>query len=125
MLIFADYFLAVFHVGLTLFNLIGWASVTTRRIHMVTLLLTLCSWLLMGIWKGMGYCLVTDVHWEIKRRLGQHVYTGSCIKYYLDMWTGADFTIATVNVATTIAMVALVVITVYMNFIRPKLTASR
>lgn len=60
----------VFHTGLIAFNLFGWMLPATRKWNLLTLLLTLASWLVMGFWKGFGYCLCTDYHWQIRRELG-------------------------------------------------------
>jgi len=59
----------VFHTALILFNVFGWIPRRTRRWNLVCLLLTAASWFVMGIWKGAGYCICTDWHWQIRRAL--------------------------------------------------------
>jgi len=66
----ANVFFFVFHTALILFNVFGWIPATTRRWNLITLLLTLFSWTVLGIWKGAGYCLCTDWHWQIRRAMG-------------------------------------------------------
>jgi len=60
----------VFHTALILFNVFGWAWARTRRWNLVTLLATAFSWGAMGIWKGFGYCLITDWHWRVREAMG-------------------------------------------------------
>ncbi len=56
------------------FNLTGWIWPCTRKWHLATLGATLFSWLVMGIWRGWGYCLCADWHFQVRRRLG--IYGG-------------------------------------------------
>ena len=83
-----DYFFIVFHWSWVLFNLTGWAWRKTRRIHLITIGLTIFSWFGLGIFYGWGYCPSTDWHWEIKRKLGEMNLPNSYIKYYVDKITG-------------------------------------
>jgi len=59
-----------FHTGLIVFNVFGWIWPKTRRWNLLTQLLTLSSWLIMGAFKGIGYCLCTDIHWKIRQDMG-------------------------------------------------------
>ena len=83
-----DYFFIVFHGSLTLFNLTGWMWRRTRRIHLITIGLTIVSWFGLGIFYGWGYCPSTDWHWEVKRKLGETNLPHSYVKYYVDKLTG-------------------------------------
>ncbi|MDH3880669.1 MAG: DUF2784 domain-containing protein, partial [Desulfobacteraceae bacterium] len=56
---FLDYFFIVFHGSLILFILTGWAWKRTRRIHLITISLTILSWFGLGIFYGWGYCPCT------------------------------------------------------------------
>ena len=62
----------VFHTALILFNVFGWIPVKTRKWNLATLTLTFFSWCVMGIWKGEGYCICTDWHWQVRRAMGIH-----------------------------------------------------
>ena len=84
MYLFLDYFLAFTHTGLILFNLTGWAWVKTMRLHLLTMTLAMLSWFIAGVFYGWGYCPLTDLHWEIKRTLGETNIPISYVKYYLD-----------------------------------------
>jgi hypothetical protein len=85
---FLDYFFIVFHGSLALLILTGWAWRKTRRIHLITIGLTIFSWFGLGIFYGWGYCPCTDCHWEIKYKLGETNLPNSYVKYYIDKLTG-------------------------------------
>ena len=91
MYLFLDYFLLVTHSTLVLFILSGWIWARTRRLHLAATLLTWSSWVGLGFQYGFGYCVCTDWHWQIKRRLGETHLPNSYIKYYLDRLTGVDW----------------------------------
>ncbi len=67
---FLDIFFTVFHSLLVLFILFGWIWKKTRRLNLICILLTGASWLFLGIFYGLGYCPLTDWHFNILRRLG-------------------------------------------------------
>ena len=103
----ADYALLVFHAGLTLFNLLGWTWRKTRVANLVALLITGGSWFILGLWYGIGYCPLTDWHWEVLRRLGETGLPRSYITYVIqrilglqvsgpavERWTGILFFVA-------------------------------
>jgi hypothetical protein len=83
-----DWFFLVFHAALVLFNVLGWALPSTRRLHLVTMGLTAASWLLVGAWKGIGYCVCTDWHWRIREALGYRAEPGTYIQFLVHRLTG-------------------------------------
>jgi hypothetical protein len=97
-----DYFFIVFHCSLVLFNLTSWAWRRTRRIHLITIGLTILSWFGLGIFYGWGYCPSTDWHWEIKRKLGETNLPNSYIKYYVDKLTSISWDPLVVDAAVLI-----------------------
>ena len=88
---FLDYFFLVFHASFVLFVLTGWAWRKTRRIHFITVSLTIFSWFGLGIFYGWGYCPFTEWHWEVKRKLGELNLPNSYVTYYLDKITGLSW----------------------------------
>jgi hypothetical protein len=101
-----DHAFVVFHGGIVLFNLMGWAWQRTRRLHLVVISLTLLSWFGLGLWFGWGYCPCTDWHWQVKARLGETDLPPSYIKYYADALTGMSWDprlIDVVTLATTLS----------------------
>ena len=115
-----DILLAVFHLGLTVFNITGWIWKRTRKLHLITIMATLTSWVLLGAWFGWGYCPFTDWQWQIKEKLGERNLPSSFIKYYADKISGLEFDPAFVDNATLGVLIALVLITIYINFLRKK-----
>lgn len=83
-----DIFLTVFHTSLMIFNLIGWLFPATRRLNLLTLLLTFVSWTLLGYWYGWGYCPLTDLHFSILEKLGYRQLPPSYLQFMLDRFVG-------------------------------------
>ncbi len=83
MLHLLDWFFLLFHSGIIMFNLFGWIWQKTRRANLILLLLTAFSWFVLGIWYGWGYCICTDWHWQVLRKLGEHDLPNSYITYLL------------------------------------------
>lgn len=110
-----DVLFTILHIGVTLFNLFGWLFYKLRRLHLVSVVLTLVSWLILGIFYGLGYCFLTDWHWEVKRKLGETNLPASFVKYYLDILFQADIPANVVDAITVTGLVVAVVMTVMRN----------
>ena len=80
--------LFAFHGALVLFNMLGWAWPRTRRLNLATLLLTLFSWTMMGLWYGAGYCVLTDLHWRVRAAMGIHETASSYLALLVRTLTG-------------------------------------
>ncbi|MGE3801807.1 MAG: DUF2784 domain-containing protein [Candidatus Kapaibacterium sp.] len=105
---FLDIILFTFHAALVAFNLFGWLPKRTRPAHLYTILLTLASWSLLGLFCGFGYCPLTDYHWDVKRQLGETNLPTSCIEYYLDRLTPFDWDASVVDpLVLTLTLTAL------------------
>ena len=120
-----DILLAVFHISLTLFNISGWIWKRTRKLHLITITATLASWFILGAWFGWGYCPFTEWQWQVKEKLGEQNLPNSFIKYYADKVTGRNFDAAFVDKATLGVLIAVIIITVYVNFLRKKPMARK
>ena len=120
MLTFLDILLTIAHIVLTLFNLVGWIWTRSRKIHLITIGLTIASWFILGIWHGWGYCVLTDWHWQVKEKLGERNLPASFIKYYADKLTGKNFDPSLVENVTLGCLVFALVATIYVNFFRKK-----
>ncbi|MBN2158459.1 MAG: DUF2784 domain-containing protein [Spirochaetes bacterium] len=90
MLKFLDKFFIVFHTLFTLFNMTGWIWKKTRKIHLATIALTACSWFILGIWYGWGYCFCTDWHWKVRDALGDPIMSDSYIHFLILELTGIN-----------------------------------
>src|SRR5689334_14771900 len=99
---FLNIFFFVFHTAFTLFNCIGWAFAKTRKPHLITMLLTVFSWFVLGIWYGWGYCACTEWHWRAREALGYHDRSNSYIHFLILKLTGKDLNQQLVEQATLI-----------------------
>ena len=84
----ANVFFYLFHTLLIAFNLFGWLFSTTKKFNLLSLLLTFGSWGLLGLWKGWGYCFLTDWHYDILNRLGHYQLPSSYIAFLILKLTG-------------------------------------
>ena len=76
--------IGVFHVLLIIACLIGWIFPRTRKAHLILMGVVLGCWFLLGLKYGVGYCPLTDWHWQVKTKLGEGSLPNSFIKYLLD-----------------------------------------
>lgn len=121
---FLDVLLTIVHVSIVLFNLFGWIPKRTRKAHLVSLALTATSWFILGIWYGMGYCPFTEWQWRVKERLGEKNLPGNFIEYFLEKITGRNFSSAFVETLIVVCFVVAVVLSLFVNFILPRLKRS-
>ncbi len=95
---FLDKFFFIFHSTLMLFILFGWAWRKTRLANLIVILLTACSWFILGIWYGFGFCPSTDWHWQVREKLGHYDMPNSYTKFLVDSFTGLDVSQKVVDV---------------------------
>lgn len=106
MLYALDIFLTVFHSAFVLFILFGWSHQKSRKLHMTALLLTLIAWMLLGLYKGViGYCPLTDWHWDIKRALGETGMPSSFVEYMVEKAMGMNFPTLMMDVFTASGLI--------------------
>jgi hypothetical protein len=84
----ANYFFYAFHTVLIIFNLFGWIPARTRKLNLLTLLTTFVSWIILGFWKGWGYCFLTDWHYSVLRKLGEKDMPRSYIAFLVEKISG-------------------------------------
>jgi hypothetical protein len=111
-----DLLFTLLHLVIILFNLFGWIWPKTRRLHFYCILLTAGSWLILGIWYGLGYCPITDWQWQIKERLGEHNLPNSFIKYFADKLSGRDISSSFVDLLTALFFLLASILSLYTNF---------
>ncbi len=111
-----DILFVAFHTSLILFNLFGWIWKRTRVANLITLALTGGSWLILGLIVGMiGYCPLTDWHFNILHKLGKTDLPISYIKYLADRLTGLDFDQTLVDNVTLYGFIIALVISSLLN----------
>lgn len=77
-----DIFFSILHLLVTGFNLLDWIPRATRRLHRWCVAITAFCWLAAGAWVGrIGYCPLTDWHWDVKRMRGETDLPASFISY--------------------------------------------
>jgi len=79
-----DIFFVSFHSLLIVFNLFGWIFPGARKWNLVTLLLTGLSWFGLGLIYGIGYCPLTDWHFNILEKLGHNDLPLSYMSYLVN-----------------------------------------
>ena len=120
---FLDILFYLLHVLLMGFNLSGWIWRSTRKLHLISLSLTLGSWSILGIWYGFGYCFLTHWHWNVKRLLGETDLPNSFVKYFLDGLLRSDFDAGMIDIITGLGLALPIVLSIYLNFVyQPKST---
>jgi len=112
---FLDIFFTFLHLAIILFNLFGWVWRKTRKAHLVLLTLTLLSWFVLGIWKGWGYCPITEWQWDVKEKMGESNLPNSFIKYFADKITGKDFSPSLVDTITLVSFIVIILVTIFVN----------
>ncbi len=92
---FLDWFFVVFHTALIIFNVFGWIYKKTRKWNFFALCITAASWFILGIFYGIGYCFLTDWHWQVLGKLSQYPFETSYVQYLfrrlLSVPVSADF----------------------------------
>lgn len=112
----ANIFFHLVHLSIVFFFLFGWLSERTLLAHFILSVLILFSWCGLGLLFGFGYCLVTDIQWKIKKRMGEEPYTEYYIKYMLDKVTRFDTNPNTVNAITTYSFFIIFIISSVLVF---------
>jgi hypothetical protein len=118
MLHFLDAFLTLLHLLIIVINLFGWILPATRKLNFVFIVITAFSWLILGIWFGMGYCPITDWQWRVKEQLGEKNLPASFITYYINKLTGKNFSDSFINLFTLLFFVLAVLLSIYFNFLK-------
>jgi len=111
-----DYLFLIFHSLLTLFNVFGWIWRKTRLANFITLSLTALSWFGLGWFYGIGFCPLTEWHWQVLRKLGTHDLPYSYIAYIIHRLIGIDVNIRLVEISTVVLFFIAFFLSGYLNF---------
>lgn len=114
-----DQFLIIFHTFLILFNLFGWIWKRTRKINLISLALVAFSWIILGLWYGIGYCPLTDLHWHIKFLTGETNLPYSYIKYLVDFYFNTNSDPILIDYITAISFILSLIISACLNYFYP------
>jgi len=112
-----DIFFLVLHTSVIIFNSLGWVWIKTRKANLVLLLTTAGSWLFLGLIVGtLGYCPLTDWHFNVLYKLGETDLPVSYVKYLADRILGTDFNSGMIDSITLWMLVASLLISIVLNF---------
>lgn len=125
MLYLAHYFFLIFHTALILFNLFGWLVPRWRKWHLFSLLITLFSWVVLGIWKGFGYCFLTDWHYRVLYRIGYTDLPESYIAFLITHISGWSPDAGLVNTLTLVFTVLALGCSLWVNFFRGRFKENK
>jgi hypothetical protein len=124
MLNLLDIFFVVFHTSLIIFNLFGWTLRKTRKLNLITLILTGASWFILGLFYGIGYCPLTDWHYTILSKLGHTSLPHSYIKYLIERIFAIDINPNLIDKATFLSWLIALLVSAGMNIRNLKLTSK-
>ena len=111
-----DIFFVVLHTSIILFNLTGWVWKKTRKYNLILLIITGSSWLILGLIVGtLGYCPLTDWHFDVLEKLGVTDLPSSYVKYLADRLTGLDFSSSLIDKVTLWAFLAALGLSLFLN----------
>jgi len=111
-----DIFFVVLHTSVIIFNLFGWIWRKTRKFNLILLVITGSSWLILGLIVGtLGYCPLTDWHFDVLEKLGATDLPSSYVKYLADRLTGLDFNSSLVDKVTLYAFFAALGLSLILN----------
>lgn len=111
----ADIFFFAFHISLILFNLFGWLSKSMRKWNLFTLCLTAFSWVVLGAFYGIGYCFLTDWHWQIREELGYPNPYNSYIHFLIASVLPVTISEQLVDILTATLFFAAFVLSIFTN----------
>lgn len=114
---FLNWFFIVFHFLVVLFNLFGWIWKATRRWNLYLLILTGIFWFGFGVFYGLGYCPLTDWHFNVLEKLGNNTNETSYIGYLINRFLKISVKASLVDSLTLISYLCALVVSIYLNVI--------
>jgi hypothetical protein len=80
------------HLFVIFFSVFGWMWCETRIANLILLLAVLLSWYALGPLLGKkgeyGYCLITDLQWQLRRHMGLEAPPWGYMKFLADRLSG-------------------------------------
>ena len=110
-----DWFFTIFHTTLIIFNLVGWIWKATRRLNLITLLLTAGSWFILGLFYTIGYCPLTEWHFNILYKLGESGLPASYTQYLIQRVIQIELTAQQSDIITVSGLVLALSFSVWLN----------
>lgn len=110
-----DIFFVVFHSALIVFILFGWIFPKTRMAHLIVALLTGGSWFILGLFYGIGFCPLTEWHWQVLRQMGETGLPVSYVQYIMNRLTGISMTASFADQITFLGWLIPTILSVILN----------
>lgn len=115
-----DWLLHAAHVGLIAFILGGWLVPAWRGLHLMMIGAVWLCWLGLGFYVGhIGYCILTDWHWQVKTLLGQAHLPSSYIEYLYWQAGGGDIDDTLVAALTAVALILTTCLSAWLWLTKP------
>lgn len=111
-----DIFFVILHSLLILFILFGWIPRSFRLLHLIAVLLTGASWFILGLFYGIGYCPLTDWHWNVLRQLGEPDLPTAYVQYILHRLLRINITPAFSDIITLLGWAGALIIALYLQY---------
>ena len=112
---FLDWFFILFHLLVTMFNLLGWIWRKTRKWNLITLIITGFFWFVIGIFYGFGYCPLTDWHFQVLYKIGEYPDTNSYIGYIIIRFFGLSINSSIVDYTTLSCFLVAFILSIVLN----------
>lgn len=100
----ANVLLHFVHLALIGLVAVGWWFCESRLLSNLLILATLISWYgLKPVFakdSDFGYCIITDIQWNLRRRIGLPAPKGGYVKFLTDVLLGGDVDIDVIEKAT-------------------------
>lgn len=115
-----DIFFISFHSILIIFNLFAWIWKPLRKANLISLIITGSSWFILGIFYGIGYCPLTDWHWQILNKLGNYELPNSYIVFLIERLSGFELDAGFVDICTVSLYFVALLLSLYVNIFKRK-----
>lgn len=108
---FANLIYHVIHLAVIIINCVfGFIPGRCQRLFILTYTTTIVSWLGFGLQYGLGYCFLTDWHWQLKRDMGEHNLPPSYIHYISETWLNLDLSRGAIDMGVAMIFIALLLV---------------
>ena len=111
----ADIAMHIIHSGLILFSMVGFMWDVARPWHLLAQFLIFTSWYGLGQFFYPGYCVLTDLHWKLKRVRGCEPKASYYTKHVIDSVFGSDVSHKTLDVVSNAILFSAILISVVWN----------
>lgn len=111
----ADQFFVVFHTAFVLFSITGFLFPRLRKANLIALLLTAASWFGLGLRYGLGFCPLTEWHWQVLHAMGERGLPRSYIQYLFQRLLGLSLPAASIDILVGVAFGLSLILSVSLN----------